>query len=473
VLSGLALLAAALLLRTGSSNRHVRGRLLASALAFAADVLLVAAESSGRLPATTHGQAQIVEPLLLAFGVINGLVAIAINPWRTDRLPDRFPTIVQDFIVIALFAVSATAVLEERIFAATAVSAVVLGLALQDTLGNFFAGLAIQIEKPFRVGDWVNIRGADGMVAEITWRATKLRTKGGNFVIVPNSVLSKEQIVNYSEPTLQSRQEVDIGLGYDVPPNEVKATILAALRDEPLISTVRPPEVLIWNFAESSITYRIRVWVDDYAADDRLKDRIRSAVFYALRRANIAVALPTRKVVMTAAPVATSDVEATEQALRRVSIFVSLDEQQRRDIASVARRGLYAAGEAIVRQGEAGTSMFVLLSGEAIVLIEPGDQELARIPAGEFFGEMSLLTGAPRTATVRATMDSELLEITADEFKHFVLANPAAVEQLGAAVAIRQTELDHLKAQSAGTAASEPPQRLIDRIRKFFGVAAA
>ena len=114
--------------------------------------------------------------------------------------------------------------------------------------------------------------------------------------------------------------------------------------------------------------------------------------------------------------------------------------------------------------------MFVLLSGEAGVFIEPGDHEVARIPPGGFFGEMSLLTGAPRNATVRATVDSEVLEITADEFKQFVLANPAAVEQVGAAVSSRQAELDQARAQGNPIAAEETPQRLLDRIRRFLGL---
>ena len=127
----------------------------------------------------------------------------------------------------------------------------------------------------------------DAMVSQITWRATKLRTKAGNFVIVPNSVLSQDTIVNYSEPTLETRIEVDVGASYDVPPNEVKATILAAIRDEPLISTAREPEVLLFDFAASAITYRVRVWTTDFAADERLRDRMRSAIYYAFRRSGM------------------------------------------------------------------------------------------------------------------------------------------------------------------------------------------
>src|SRR5947208_17117154 len=116
--------------------------------------------------------------------------------------------IVQDAIVIALFGIVATLFMQEKVLATTAVGAVVVGFALQDTLGNLFAGLAIQIEKPFRVGHWVTIGGKDGMVSEITWRATKIRTKQGNFVVVPNSALSRDTITNYSEPTLDTRVEV-------------------------------------------------------------------------------------------------------------------------------------------------------------------------------------------------------------------------------------------------------------------------
>src|SRR6266487_2463789 len=110
------------------------------------------------------------------------------------------------------FALAAILFMQEKILATTAVGAVVLGFALQDTLGNLFAGLAIQIEKPFRVGHWVTIGGTDGVVCEVTWRATKLRTKQGNFVVVPNSTVSKETITNYSEPTRDTRIEIQVGV---------------------------------------------------------------------------------------------------------------------------------------------------------------------------------------------------------------------------------------------------------------------
>ncbi len=377
---GVVLFAAALILRITSTNRHVRGRLLASLFAFGLYALLAALLRYGFLSADLVGPMAFVGPLLIAFGAINGLVALAINPWREDRLPDRFPTIVQDTVVIALFAIVAASILRERLFTTTAVGAVVIGFALQDTLGNLFAGLAIQIEKPFRVGDWVHVSGFDGQVSEITWRATKIRTKAGNLVVVPNSALSRDMIMNYSQPAVDTLIEVDIGASYDVPPNEVKATILAAIADESLISGSKASEVVLADFGPSAIIYRIRVWTTDFASDYRLRDHVRSAVYYAFRRNGIVIPYPIQvEIQRDDAPASVPDPAEAEQALRLVSIFSSLTDDERAELARGTRRSLFAAGEHIVRQGEGGSSMFIVVRGEAIVTLEPGGREVATI----------------------------------------------------------------------------------------------
>ncbi|HEY3043609.1 MAG TPA: mechanosensitive ion channel domain-containing protein, partial [Vicinamibacterales bacterium] len=178
---GITLLLATLAVRGASVNRHIRRKLAISCVMFAGYIVTAALTLYAPLPPDVRRQIDFIAPLLLAFGVINVIVVLLINPWKADRIPDQFPNIVQDAIIIALFALAASLFLQERVLATTAVGAVILGLALQDTLGNLFAGLAIQIEKPFRVGHWVTIGGKDGLVSEITWRATKIRTKAGNF----------------------------------------------------------------------------------------------------------------------------------------------------------------------------------------------------------------------------------------------------------------------------------------------------
>ena len=464
-----ALLVLSLLLRTTTPNRHVRGRLNVSAFAFAIAALSAAALFSDRISASMQEQLATIRPLLLAFGVINGVVALIINPWRHDRVPDRFPRIVQDAIVIGLFAFGATLLLQDKIFAATAAGAVVVGLALQGTLGNLFAGLAIQIEKPFRVGHWVQIAGTDGQVSEVTWRATRIRTKAGNFVIVPNSKLADDIIVNYSEPTSESRIEVEVGVTYDAAPNRVKAIILDAIKDEPLISASRPPEVLLVDFASSSMNYRIRVWTDDFAADERLRDGIRSAVYYAFKRHRIEIPYPMQvEYARHEVPPSDRIDAASAVALGQVSIFAALDPTQKEALERAATSGVYAEGTVVVRQGAEGASMFVVVRGEVAVSLEPERQELARIGEDGFFGEMSLLTGEPRNATVTTTRDSQLLEITAEAFRHVVLANPAAVEQVGTAASARRTELDAHRATMGVVLPLETPHSLLTTIRRFL-----
>src|SRR5262249_43565076 len=270
----------------------IGGKLLVSATVFAIHVVIAVQLQYAPVDPDLQTHIRAVHPLFLIYGVINLIVAIAINPWRENRPPDRFPNIVQDAIGVVLFGLAATLILREKILTTTAAGAVVIGLALQDTLGNLIAGLAIQIEKPFRVGHWVSLGGEDGLVSEITWRATKIRTKTGNFVIVPNSVLAKDRIINYSEPTPHSCIELEVGASYDAPPNFVRAAIREAIRDEPLVARDRHPEVLVWDFGDSAIKYLIRVWTTDFGADKRLRDRVRTAVYYAFRRRGISIPYP-------------------------------------------------------------------------------------------------------------------------------------------------------------------------------------
>lgn len=449
-------------------NRLVRSRLLTSCLLFGTYAIGAALAAYAPLPPDVAAQIRVFNPLLLTFGIATLVVIVAVNPWREDRLPDRFPTIVQDAMIIALFGLAAMLFMQEKILATTAVGAVVVGFALQDTLGNLFAGLAIQIDKPFRVGHWVTIGGIDGIVTEVTWRATKIRTKAGNSVIVPNSNVAKDIITNYSEPTRDIRVEITVGVSYDTPPNEVKAVIAEALRDDPLFSRDHPPEILMADFAASAINYDVRVWTNDFAADRIVRDRIRSRVYYALRRHHITIPYPIQVEYIQEAPVAVAAALPAE-TLGAVGILASLTEEQRTRLLQAARRSLYAAGEAIVREGDQGNSMFVILNGEAVVTLAGTDGEVARLRNGAFFGEMSLLTGEPRTATVTAAADCDVLEIGADGFRRVVLSDPAMVEAVATAVDARRAELErHRTVRAAAAERPDTRQSFLARVRQFL-----
>ena len=361
--------------------------------------------------------------------------------------------------------------MQERVLATTAVGAVVIGFALQDTLGNLFAGLAIQIDKPFRVGHWVTIGGLDGVVTEVTWRATKLRTKTGNFVVVPNSSVAKEIITNYSEPTRDTRLSIAVGVSYDAPPNEVKRVIADALRDDPLFAKDRDPEVTLAAFDASAITYEVSVWTHHFETDWIVRDRMRSLVYYALRRRNISIPYPIQVSYEHQMPTPEAAVAgAPANALDTVGIFSALTGSQRAELLTSAARPLFAAGETIVREGDQGHSMFVIVRGEAAVTLAGTTGEVARLRDGSFFGEMSLLTGEARTATVTAVTDCDLVEIEAGAFRRVVLADPAIVDAVAAAVSRRRAELDEHRATRSMAAAESPDARhsFVARIRQFL-----
>jgi small-conductance mechanosensitive channel/CRP-like cAMP-binding protein len=468
---GLALLVVTLAVRLVTRNRQIHRKLRLSLFLFAAYAAVSVAIASYPMSAGTAAQLESAERLLVAAGLINLVVVLLVNPWRVDRIPDRFPNIVQDTIIIALFLVFGVFVMQEKFLTISAVGGVVVGFALQDTLGNLFAGLAVQIEKPFRVGQWVMVAGYEGRVAEITWRATRLQTKNGTLIVVPHSILSKEAITNFSEPAEPVRLEVDAGVSYSVPPNDVKAAMYEALAGTPGILQEPKTEVLVAAFGDSAITYRVRFWIADFALDAAAKDRVLTAIYYILRRRNYEIPFPMRiQYSRTEERGRSADRTALlESVVRGVDMLAPLSEEERTALVTASADRLFGAGETIVRAGESGSSMFVICSGRVRVTIGPTRQEVATLEAGSYVGEMSLLTGDPRTADVSAVTDCVLLEVTADTFRRIFLADPRVMEKVAAVVGERRVGLERTRQLAAAEAAAvQAPVSLLARIQKFL-----
>jgi CRP-like cAMP-binding protein len=367
----------------------------------------------------------------------------------------------------------ATFVFEDKLLTTSAVGAVVVGFALQDTLGNAFAGLGIQSEKPFRIGHWIRVADFEGRVSEITWRATKIHTKSGNFVIVPNNIIAKEAITNYSEPDVPTRLAIDVGASYLSTPADVKAGIMEALSQVPRVLKSPPPDALLLSFDGSAITYRTRFWIADYEFDDEAKDEVRTAVFYAFARRGIEIPWPIEVGYEREWPepdAATRQAER-ERVLANVDLFARLSDEQRREIAAQSTIRLYGQGEAIVRQGDPGQSMFVVCSGKVAVVLDPGQREVAVIEKGGYFGEMSLLTGDPRTASVVARGDASVLELDAELFRSLGAADPQAVERIGLAAVARRAELSQVREAAQQAAVVDAPATLLGRMKKFLRLA--
>ena len=451
-----------------TANRLIRRKLRLSVMLLVVYVGIDAAEAVYPFSAATLDQVRAFERLALAAALINAFVILLINPLRQDRVPERFPTILQDAIVIALVLL-ASSFLSQQLVTTSAVSAVVIGFALQDTLGNAFAGLAIQSEKPFHVGHWIKVGDYEGRVTEVTWRATKLRTRTGDLIVLPNNIVGKDPITNYSEPVAPSRLHVEVGVSYAAPPSRVKATLLAAVRNCPLVLASPAPEVMLLSFDASSIAYRVFFWIADYERDEPAFDEVRTAIYYAFQRHGIEIPYPIQVEYSMEPPRTNVEarIEADDRMLAAIDLFANLAPELRRDLAASAAHAVYGSGETIVRQGDEGRSMFVVLDGEVRVVLEPRRDEVARIQRGGYFGEMSLLTGDARTATVLAAGDATVLEIDADLFRRVIAAHPEALEKIGLAVTVRRAELSQIRAAASATATIEA-STLLTRMKKFL-----
>ena len=472
-LVGVAVLAATLLIRAVSVNRLIRSKLRLTLILSAAYAL---ANLSFAWPSTfsaSVGRLAPFDQLLVALGLINLLIVVAINPWREDRVPERFPNIVQDALVIGVFMVVGTLVLQEKVWTVSAVSGVAIGFALQDTLGNMFAGLAIQIEKPFRVGHWVALGAFEGKVHEITWRATKLLTKSGNVVAVPNNIVSKEAITNYSEPAAPAMISIEVGVSYDAAPSRVKEAMREAVADVEGVLVEPPPSVLLVQFADSSIVYRVRFWIDDWGSDEIIRDRVRSSIYYTLRRRRIEIPFPIQvqyRVPIPPSGPTPAESDALERLLAGADLFATLADDERGELAAASRQVTYGAGQIVVRQGAGGDSMFLILSGEVRVTVDPSGAEVARLGAGDYFGEMSLLTGDRRSATVAAASDCTLVEVTADAFRRLAVRHPDVPRSVSAVVESRRAGLERTRLSATEDEAGEAPRSLLARIQQFLGI---
>ncbi|MDQ3321358.1 MAG: mechanosensitive ion channel family protein [Acidobacteriota bacterium] len=360
------------------------------------------------------------------------------------------------------------------IFTGSTIIAVVLGFALQDTLGNLFAGLAIQADQPFQIGDVITInnKGA-GVVETISWRGVKIRTFQNKLLVISNSVLGKEAIEVAPHDNLNARL-VNFNTLYANSPAQTIKIIRDVVRQIENVSQKLRPIVRIKNFGDSGIDWEVKYWLEDYSKFNETDALLRQRIWYAFQRENIEFYYPTRTIHIETKPQENVFVETADDIFERlsdVSIFAPLSDDETRKLAEASAVRVFAPGEAIVRQGQKGHSMFVIQRGAVKTqIMEDGKTKvLNTLRAGDFFGEMGLLTGAPRSATAVAEDETEVLEISNHCLKPILEANPELVERFSQLVEERRNLINRLH--------TEAPQQvkvdkagIFDSIRNFFGM---
>ena len=360
------------------------------------------------------------------------------------------------------------------IFTGSAILGVVVGLALQETLGNLFAGIALQADQPFQVGDVISIpnRGT-GVVETVSWRGVKIRTFQNKLLIISNAVLAKESIEVAPKDNLNARL-VSFNTVYTASPSQTAHLVREAIRQAENVSPKMRPIVRIRDLGESGIDWEVKYWLENYAKYNETDALIRRNIWYAFQREKVHFAFPTRSLYIEKHPDDVTLEEKTDkfaERMNQVPIFAPLSDDETDLLAKSAKTRIFAAGEPIVRAGLEGNSMFIIVRGKVNVTISDNGLEKAIGTLGEndFFGEMSLLTGEKRTATVIATEETEVLRIEKAALKQIFKNNPELVNTIGEIAAERRQELLR-SAQSEPTKVDDRTMGMLTSIRRFFGL---
>jgi small-conductance mechanosensitive channel/CRP-like cAMP-binding protein len=414
------------------------------------------------------------------------LVDLLLLSRKDVKVPVLFRTIVRWVLVLILVFATLKALFPQfsfaPLFATSAVAAIVIGIALQDILGNLFSGIALNFERPFDIGHWITVGADTGQVVDMSWRASRIRTLTNDYVIIPNASLGKDKIVNYSVPSRAHARELRVGVSYGVPPNEVKRHIVDASLEVPKVLRRPVPIVRLEGFGDHSITYLVKFWITDFAAHPDIEDDVRTRIWYRLKRTGIEIPFPIRTVYLhqvteeSVKRVRQAEIARFEEILRGVEIFAPLSDTEVRRICERLTLIRFADGETLVRQGEPGDSFGIIVDGEVSVVVrddEGHSTEVARLGDGSVYGEMSLLTGAPRNATLTALRDTQVLIVGKAQFAELLERNPAIAEEFSHILEERQkaTQARLLEARGGDVEEEEERRRSILRsIRRVFGL---
>ncbi len=430
-----------------------------------------------------HNWLRVLSVLLFSFAAVlaSGLVLFDLILARRE-----IPRIMRDLVHGVAYLVTAAAVLTRsevdvtKVFTASVLTTAVIGLALQETLGNIMAGLALQLERDFDIGDWIKIDDKiTGRIREVRWRATTLMTKNGDLIIVPNGLVARAVLTNFSRPDSAHRQWIFIRVHFRHPPAQVRELVVSAIRSVPGIRTDPAPDCLLWEFKDDAMAYACRYWIDDFQVDDRSDSEVRSIIWYALHRAGMEIPFPSLNVNMTEmnedrmARKLDEDYARRVDVLSRVDVFRALDAEKIDRLARRLRMAIFGPGEVILRQGDPGDSLYVLRSGRVAVRLETrgGHREIATLTAGQFFGEMSLMTGESRTATVVAKSDVECYIVEKEAFQQILEEKPELAGVISEILTHRQVTLEGTTMTPVGlTTEAVQKNQLRFKIAAFFGI---
>jgi small-conductance mechanosensitive channel len=427
-----------------------------------------------------------------ALVILSAAVVVALidryvwDAWFERRKQTPIPKLLREIAALGIFLIALLVVLSvgyhaegqlKGLLAGSGIAAVILGFAAQNLLGSLVAGISLQISRPYRVGDWLQVGERTGEVMEINWRATRLRTNDNIYIEIPNNEIIKQTIINLHYPTQLHAMRMRVGIDYNVPPNRVKdALFRAANNAEGVIKDPRP-KIFVVDFGESAVIYEIKYYLTNHALFNDVSDAIRTNIWYELKREKITVPFPIRTLHLDrrrTRPVAEGHDEA-RAILRGEQLFQCLSDEQIDGLLAHSRLNHFGRGERLIEEGAEGDSMFVLLRGTVNVSVAKNGTAIrvGTLNSGDCFGEMSLLTGERRMATVRADGDCYVLEISKPVMGEIIRQSPQCLNQLSELLARRKLETegiikDSTASDSASAKENEYRASFLRRLRAFF-----
>jgi small-conductance mechanosensitive channel/CRP-like cAMP-binding protein len=421
-----------------------------------------------------------------------GVFNLAVFSMFLGRL--RVPMVLRDVVgvlvmLVVVLAVSPSLGFDWRGVAATATGFVaVIGLGMQETVSNVIGRVALQMDRSLHIGDWITVEGHYGQVTQMRWRYATIETNNFETVIIPNGQLMKSKFTvhgrRHGTPSAW-RRWVYFNVEYKVPPAQVIRLVDGMLGEEKLPQVAQAPAAhcLLVSVEGGVSRYAVRYWLENPLYDDATDALIRTRLYYALKRGGIELAAPVQSLFITqqdearAAAEAEADNLERSRALSRVGLFRGLTDPEREALARSMRRAPFAAGELLTRQGAEAHWLYIIEKGKVSVRVAVDGaeaREVATLGDGDYFGEMGLMTGEPRSATIVALSNTDCFRLDAAAFRELVENRPAIAEQMAELIARRRVETEamreNLDKETQARRQAAAKSHLSDRIKQFFSI---
>ena len=476
---GLGLLLLALRPRERASVRNALLLLGAAALAGLGATL---AEASPPARFAAEAAVLLVGMVLLRLAVLF-LFRVALP------LAGAAPThIVEDLATAAAYVVWAFAWLRlsgmdfTSLVTTSALLTAVVAFAMQDTLGNVLGGVLLQLESSIRVGDWLRVDDLAGRVAEVRWRHTTLQTPNGERIVLPNAWLLKNRftVLGASGTAATSRRWVRLPVDLAAAPGDVCRVLREAIANAEIdnVEAAPAPDVVVMEIAARHAVYAIRYWLHDPWHGDATDSAVRIHALAALARNGMKLGAAFEEQFLIRddeqqrLALQAADLERRVRALAQVDLFAALSDAERAALAPHLRYAPFVAGDVMTRQGAVAHWLYLVIAGEADVSVEGsgGRTRVGSLGAGDIFGEMGMLTGEPRTATVTARTDTICYRLDKAGFESIIRGRPDIAEAVSRVLAERRARLEGELSSLRPSAGAHHPTDILERVRRFFGL---